>query len=216
MTLLFARHGNTFEAGEVARIVGAHEDLPLTEAGKEQARVLGRAIKQSGLELQLICAGPLSRTKVFAEIAAAEADFKGVLRIDTQLRELDFGIWSGLSDEEVAARFGQDVLDDWRRHGKRPAAAGWSPEESATRTALSALAEEIGNKPDALCVTSNGVLRYAMELDPTAFALRGKDGGFRVKTGKLCAFRRTAEGLRIAFWDETPSAELLSQLKDQV
>ncbi|MET0547405.1 MAG: histidine phosphatase family protein [Caulobacterales bacterium] len=213
MILLFARHGNTFEANEIPRIVGAYEDMPLTQAGEEQARMLGRALKESGLHLDAILAGPLQRTSRFAEIAAAEAGFQGGVRIDPRLRELDFGGWSGLSDDEVAARFGQSALDDWRKHGRRPQSADWAPAEANVRADLASLAAETAEQAAVLCVTSNGVLRYAMELDPAAFAAHAPNGGFRVKTGRICGFIRKQAGLEIAFWDEKPSAEILARLK---
>ncbi len=40
--LVIVRHGNTFEAGETPRRIGARTDLPLTAAGLEQAEALGR------------------------------------------------------------------------------------------------------------------------------------------------------------------------------
>ena len=204
MVLIFARHGNTIEAHETPRIVGAHEDLALTQKGEEQAQAVGDAIKESGIVLKTIVSGPLIRTRRFAEIVAERVGFQGEMRIDERLRELDFGAWSGLSDDEVAERFGQAALDDWRKHGRPHAAAHWTPGEDDIRSALHSLAAELAGGEPALCVTSNGVLRYAMELDPAAFAGQGKDGGFRVKTGRICAFRRDAGQLRLVFWDLSP------------
>ena len=207
-TLIIARHGNTFEAHETPRIVGAHEDLALTQKGEEQAQAVGDAIKESGIVLKTIVSGPLIRTRRFAEIIAERIEFAGGVQIDERLRELDFGAWSGLSDDDVAARFGQAALDDWRKHGRPHAAAHWAPGEDEIRSNLQSLAAELASGEPALCVTSNGILRYAMELDPAAFTDQGKDGGFRVKTGRVCAFRRDAGQLRLIFWDLAPDAAL--------
>lgn len=212
MVLLFARHGNTFEAHETPRIVGAHEDLALTQKGEEQAQAVGDAIKEAGVQLKAIVSGPLIRTRRFAEIVAERIGFPGAVRIDERLRELDFGAWSGLSDEEVAERFGQAALDGWRKHGRPHAAAHWAPAEDDIRSNLRSLAAELASGEPALCVTSNGVLRYAMELDPAAFSQKGQNGGFRVKTGRLCAFCRTDGQLRLAFWDSEPDAKQLAAL----
>lgn len=208
MVLFFARHGNTFEAHETPRIVGAHEDLALTQKGEDQAQAVGDAIKASGIVLKTIVSGPLIRTRRFAEIVAERIGFAGAIRIDERLRELDFGAWSGLSDDEVADRFGQEALDDWRKRGRPHGAARWAPGENEIRSNLRALAADLAGGEPALCVTSNGVLRYAMELDPSAFASQGKDGGFRVKTGRLCAFRREGGQLRLMFWDLAPESAL--------
>ncbi len=212
MVLLFARHGNTFEAHETPRIVGAHEDLALTHKGEEQARSAGDAIKDSGIDLKTIVSGPLIRTRRFAEIVAEKVGFSGAVRIDERLRELDFGAWSGLSDDEIADRFGLAALEEWRKHGRPHAAAHWAPGEDEIRSNLRALTAELASGEPALCVTSNGVLRYAMELDPAAFAKQGKEGGFRVKTGRLCAFRREGGQLRLVFWDLAPDAAALAQI----
>jgi broad specificity phosphatase PhoE len=208
VVLLFARHGNTFEAHETPRIVGAHEDLALTQQGEDQAKAAGDAIKAAGIVLKTIVSGPLIRTRRFAEIVADRVGFTDPVRIDERLRELDFGAWSGLSDEEVAERFGQEALDDWRKHGRPHALAHWAPGENEIRSNLRALAADLASGEPALCVTSNGVLRYAMELDPSVFAAQGKDGGFRVKTGRLCAFRREGGQLRLISWDLAPEDAL--------
>lgn len=212
MVLLFARHGNTFEANETPRIVGAHEDLALTQKGEEQAQAVGDAVKSAGLSLKTIIAGPLIRTRRFAEIVAERIGFAGAVQIDERLRELDFGAWSGFSDEEVAEKFGAEALEAWRKHGQPHAAAHWSPTEATIRANLRSLVDGLANTGPALCVTSNGILRYAMELDPMAFAAQGQDGGFRVKTGRLCAFRRENGQLRLVFWDSTPDAQALRRL----
>jgi probable phosphoglycerate mutase len=214
MTLIFARHGNTFEAHETPRIVGAHEDLALTQTGEDQARAVGDALRAAGIHLRTIVSGPLIRTRRFAEIVAERTGFAGAVRIDERLRELDFGAWSGLTDDEVAEKFGAAALEDWRKHGRPHAASGWSPPEDAIRASLKSLADELKDAEPALCVTSNGVLRYAMELDPEAFALKGADGGFRVKTGRVCAFTRAGGGLRLVFWDRTPSDEAFGLVRN--
>jgi probable phosphoglycerate mutase len=208
--LILARHGNTFEKGDTPRIVGAYEDLPLTAKGREQAHVLGRALKEAGIKLDCVRAGPLSRTRLYAQIASADSGYLGDVLVDPVLRELDFGAWSGLTDEQVATKFGQAAVDAWRRRGRRPDGCGWAPAEDVVRSGLVALAGQL--QGTTLCVTSNGVLRYAMELDPAAFAKRGTDGGFRVKTGRICVFRRSSLGLKLLLWDEKPDAASLRAL----
>lgn len=204
--LLFARHGNTFGKGETPRMVGAHEDLPLTEEGREQARRLGLALKQAGVELHEVRAGPLSRTLDFARIAAAAAGLRREVCVDERLRELDYGDWAGLTDAGLVARFGQASVDAWRLRGEAPVAAGWKPDADAVRASLSGLATD--SREGTLCVTSNGLLRYVMDLDRQAFAARGADGGFRVQTGRLCAFRRVGETLKLVLWNAAPDAEV--------
>ena len=101
-----ARHGNTFNAGEKVVMVGAKEDLALTEFGRQQAKAVGCVLYGAGIELTHILAGPLKRTQEFARIIV---DALGVaLRIssDSRLTELDYGAWSGLSEGEIVALSG--------------------------------------------------------------------------------------------------------------
>jgi broad specificity phosphatase PhoE len=204
--LIFARHGNTFEREEVPRIVGANEDIPLTSEGREQALALGRALRDSGVEVSRVLAGPLSRTLQFARIAVGAAGCGMEVSTDERLRELDFGSWSGMSDPEVISTFGEEALRAWRKQGRRPEGCGWTPSEQLVRSNLKSLVAGAGG--NTLCVTSNGILRYAMELDPVAFASTGRDGGFRVKTGNVCAFRITRTGTTLLFWNQEPTALL--------
>ena len=208
--LLFARHGNTFEKGEVPRIIGANEDVPLTAEGRDQARALGRALKLARIPLSSIHAGPLVRTMEFAQIVAGESGFAREIARDLRLRELDYGHWAGLTDAEVADQYGQAALDGWRLEGVRPSSGEWSPSEASIRSTLRRLASEL--EDDSLCITSNGILRYVKELDPTAFASGRHNGGFRVKTGNLCTFNRTAEGLKLATWNERPDPGQLARI----
>jgi broad specificity phosphatase PhoE len=208
--LILARHGNTFERGETPRMVGAHEDPPLTAEGREQAHQLGRALKEAGVRLDCVRAGPLRRTLVHAQIAAADAGYARNVVVDPALRELDFGSWSGLSDEQVAQSFGHAAIYAWRRDGRRPENNDWAPTEAAVRAGLGKLQAEI--QGTTLCVTSNGVLRYAMEYDAEAYAERGINGGFRVRTGCICVFRRTLKGLKLVLWNEKPDAAALRAL----
>jgi broad specificity phosphatase PhoE len=210
LILILARHGNTFEKGEIPRVVGANEDLPLTATGREQAQLLGRALRIAGIKLDCVRAGPLSRTLVHAQIAATLAEYSGDVVVDPALRELDFGAWTGLSDPELKTIFGEAAVNAWRQAGIRPTDCGWAPAESEVRANLAALAT--GVRGTTLCVTSNGVLRYAMELDPKAFAGRGRDGGFRVNTGRICVLRRKQLGWKLILWNEEPDEASLRTL----
>jgi probable phosphoglycerate mutase len=210
MMLFFARHGNTFEANETPRIIGARSNPALTEKGREQAHVLGIALRDAGIVVDAVRAGPLQRTLQFARIAMDAAGIHGQVAIDQRLRELDFGTWEGLDDGELIRRHGRAAIEAWRRDGARPDGCGWTPSEAEVRDNLLAMANELIRT--TLCITSNGVLRYAMELDPEAFVGRGGDGGFRVGTGRICALRREGAAWKLLLWNETPTAGILRQI----
>ncbi|MCF0233786.1 MAG: histidine phosphatase family protein, partial [Thermoguttaceae bacterium] len=61
-TLIVARHGNTFNKGDVILRVGARTDLPLTATGVEQAKKIGAILAARGLVPTEIYAAPLLRT----------------------------------------------------------------------------------------------------------------------------------------------------------
>ena len=81
------RHGET-EWARLGRHTG-RTDIPLTEAGREQARELGRRL--AGHAFDLVLTSPLSR----AAETAALAGFAAVARPDPDLREWDYGALEG-------------------------------------------------------------------------------------------------------------------------
>jgi broad specificity phosphatase PhoE len=104
------RHGETVWNAE--KRAQGHLDSPLTQTGREQARVMGR-----GLARELAAAGyapatvivrssPLGRVRETLALAAAEA---GLLHDeachDDRLREMSWGDWDGLNGTEIEARF---------------------------------------------------------------------------------------------------------------
>ncbi len=59
--LVIVRHGNTFEAGEPPRRIGAGTDLPLTESGIDQARALGWHFAKNRIAFDRVLSSPLIR-----------------------------------------------------------------------------------------------------------------------------------------------------------
>ena len=105
-TLIVARHGNTFEKGDVILRVGARTDLPLTSEGRAQGRRLGKKLAELGLRPTAFYSAPLRRTlETASEIAAAQGvNAKAV--VENFLTELDYGVDDGQPEEEVARRLG--------------------------------------------------------------------------------------------------------------
>ena len=87
------RHGET----EWARL-GRHTsrtDVPMTETGREQARVLGRRLAAVGFGL--VVTSPLSRAAETARLAG----FDGVAVVEPDLREWDYGALEGRLTAEI-------------------------------------------------------------------------------------------------------------------
>lgn len=85
--LYFTRHGQTVWNVE-NKICGA-TDIELTETGHEQAKELGRQIKEEGLQIDEILYSPLVRA---AETARHISEITGIpMRVEMRLVEQNFG-----------------------------------------------------------------------------------------------------------------------------
>ena len=207
MLLILARHGNTFGPDDTPVWVGANEDLDLVEKGLEQSREIGRGLVAAGIVPDRILAGPLKRTRTGAALAAEQCGFSGEIEIDERLREIDYGVWGGKSDAEIAERWSADAIEAWRERSIVPAGAGWSPSPEAlkanARAVYDAATRDRGPDTAVLIVTSNGILRYFHALLARDTA-RPEDA--KVKTGRLGAARISQAGAELLLWNAEPSA----------
>lgn len=92
--VVLARHGET-EWSALGRHTG-RTDIPLTEAGREQARRLGRAL--AGRTFTRVLASPLIRAAETARLAG----FGDRITFDDDLREWDYGVYEGRTRVEIA------------------------------------------------------------------------------------------------------------------
>jgi broad specificity phosphatase PhoE len=108
--IVFVRHGQTAMNRE-GRLQG-RLDAPLTELGREQARLAASGL--AGCGAQLVTSSPLARAlDTAAEIATVLAV---AVEVDPRLVELDYGEWDGRRLDEVSR-------DDWTRWRNDPAFA---------------------------------------------------------------------------------------------
>jgi broad specificity phosphatase PhoE len=98
-TILLARHGET-DWNRENRFQG-RADPPLNEAGREQAREL--SVLLASEPLAAVFTSPLQRAAETADIVGAAHGLRAIP--DPGLLEIDVGSWSGLTREEIAARF---------------------------------------------------------------------------------------------------------------
>jgi broad specificity phosphatase PhoE len=205
MRLILARHGNTFEAGEMPVWVGAREDLPLTQAGEDQSRAIGAALNAAGIRPSRIIAGPLKRTREGAALAAQACGFAGAVEIDERLKEIDYGVWGGRSDADIAAQWGDSAIEAWRERSVVPDGAGWSPDPAVIEANARAVLDEIMQGPagGVLLISSNGILRYFHRL---IAGPRARLEEAKVKTGHMGAARLVSGTWRLDVWNLTPEA----------
>lgn len=210
MRLILARHGNTFGPGDTPVWVGAREDLPLTGTGEAQSRRIGDALRGAGIVPARIVSGPLKRTFDGAQIAASACGFEGMIEIDERLKEIDYGLWGGRSDAEIAAEWGEAAIHDWRERSIVPEGAGWTPESGIIAANARGVCEAIiaAAAPDdtVLVISSNGILRYfhALIAGPSAAPEDAK-----VKTGHWGIARHEGGAFTLECWNTLPEADAL-------
>ena len=108
MKLILARHGETAWNAE-GRYQG-QEDIPLSDVGESQARLLGERLRH--VHIDKVVASPLKRALRTAELAVGE-ERVGKLTTDAGLMEIAHGTWEGLLAAEIRER-DPDRLAAWR------------------------------------------------------------------------------------------------------
>ena len=95
MLIYAIRHGET-EYNTAGRIQG-QLDIPLNEKGRELARIVGKALKDTAFDI--IYTSPLKRARETAALMAAPGEDRRGVRVpvieEPRLKEIDFGDWSG-------------------------------------------------------------------------------------------------------------------------
>lgn len=165
-TLIIARHGNTFEAGETPRRVGARTDIPLVEKGRDQAAAMGLYLKEHDLLPDEVYSSALIRTKETAGIALQTA---GLIKNVTPLNifnEIDYGPDENKTEDEVIARIGEQAIKDWDENAILP--AGWNADPHTIEGHWRSFAKRITGTgvpyKKVMVVTSNGTARFAPYL----------------------------------------------------
>jgi broad specificity phosphatase PhoE len=113
------RHGET-EWARLGRHTG-RTDIPLTEAGRQQAQAVRS--KLTGHTFALVLSSPLSRALETARLAG----FGDVVEVDPDLMEWDYGEYEGLTTPQI-----REMVSSWTiwTHG---APGGESPDQVGKR-----------------------------------------------------------------------------------
>ncbi len=178
-TVILWRHGQT-DYNLQARVQGG-VDIPLNPAGVAQAAVgaasLARYLgEHAGVRI-------VSSTLVRASATArALAALLGVdVALDPRLREREFGLWEGLTRDEMVARWPEEYRL-WRT-GATPAGIGMEPKGAVARRVLEAVLEHATplEPRETLVVVSHGsattqVMALLLGAEPGEhFPVRGLD-----------------------------------------
>lgn len=202
--LLVARHGNTFGPDDIVTYVGARTDLPLVESGREQARALGRYLKDNKLIPDVIYASTLRRAQETAQIAVRESGISNPVFTLDIFNEIDYGPDENKTKDEIIARIGAQPLKDWEENNLIP--PGWHADPAAIIQNWIDFADHIRAHDDnetLLVVTSNGIARFAPYITGDYEAFR-RSHTPKMATGSLSHFRYSGGKWVIEGWNIKP------------
>jgi len=201
--LLIARHGNTFNKGDVIRRVGRGTDVPLSASGIEQAKRLGHYLKSHHPHINNVYCSHLQRTQQTAHYALESANMNIPITQDEIFDEIDYGEDEGRPETEVVARIGEETLKRWDEAAIPP--PGWQVDPQQIQTQWQTFAKMLTqNEPKTiLVITSNGVARFAGAIlpDPDNFMRHEK---IKLSTGAISCFHFENHAWHCDYWNLKP------------
>ncbi len=164
-TLYLIRHGET-EGSEVKRYKG-NIDVPLSEKGIKQAdqvaKYLNRSYKshKSCNGLEAVYSSPLIRALKSAEIIAKPHGLEPIVIPD--LRERSFGIWEGMSFNEIKDKYPEE-FEAWTGNPLKYSPIGGESTVEVRDRVVNALDNLLSNhnKEDIAIVAHGGVNRIIL------------------------------------------------------
>ena len=154
MNLLLIRHGET-SWNQEQRYQG-QQDSPLSELGLAQAAKTAAFLAR--MKIDVIYTSDLLRAKLTAEAIARPHGLTPIA--DPRLREINFGVWEGLTREEVQARYPELFSARFRDNINVRVPGGELPGEVAER--LAEFVQELQSKhlhQNIAAVSHGGALR---------------------------------------------------------
>ena len=109
MKIFLVRHGES-EGNLGGTLQGCRLDTPLSRRGRRQAEAL--AVRLAEAEVDDVVASPMARARETAEICAAPHGL--AVRLDLELVEFDWGVWTGLPLDDEMDRSVAELRAKWR------------------------------------------------------------------------------------------------------
>lgn len=110
--IYLVRHGES--QWNILKRIQGQRDIPLTHRGLNQAHLIGNRLV--GEKIDRIYSSDLKRAYTTAKIIGDKIGLEVIPM--KEFREINFGIWEGLSDEEMVANF-YDEMQIWRRNPEK-------------------------------------------------------------------------------------------------
>ena len=112
--LILIRHGQTDMNKD--QLYYGRLDVPINETGKEQAENTRKNLVEFEIDYDKIYSSPMKRAYETAEIV----NYKNLeIEKDDELREMDFGIFEGLSYKEIIKKYPEEMeklKKDWKTY----------------------------------------------------------------------------------------------------
>lgn len=108
MTQIYiARHGQNIDNKN--KILNGHRDEPLTELGEEQARTVGKEIKEVNLQFDVVYSSPLQRALKTAQIISEVSHQPDPIVLD-DLIERNFGVMTGVEQNRIEELCAPEII----------------------------------------------------------------------------------------------------------
>ena len=129
--LILLRHGQS-QWNLENRFTG-WKDVPLTNQGKEEAKIAGLLLKKNNVEIDAVFSSVLQRANKTAEITLKQIGLEHLWTDENlnmiknkSLNERDYGELVGLNKKETTEKFGKEQVHIWRRSYNIPPPNGES------------------------------------------------------------------------------------------
>ena len=157
--LYLIRHGEV--ESRYQRVFGGRIDMDLSPIGHEQAKALASYLER--VPFDSIHASPMKRAQQTLQ-RFAELQTKLPVLVD-DLREVDFGSWTGLGWDEVMERFQKSAFD-WLDHLEKGIVPDAEPAKHFRKRVKRALDKIIKDSPGKTMalVCHGGVIRMALSI----------------------------------------------------
>jgi probable phosphoglycerate mutase len=196
--LLLVRHGET-EWSVSGRHTGS-TDVPLTDNGREQARLLGPLIARHHIAAAFV--SPMRRARETARLAGVVG-----ARVDADLREWDYGGYEGITTLEIhRERPDWFLFTDGVAAGP-PERPGEGPDEVGARAErmLAKIDAALSDAEGSVVVVSHG--HFLRVLTARRLGLSAQSGAlFQLGTGTMSRLSTEHRRHVVAGWNVRPDA----------